>query len=119
MTTLEDTKQNRPTSNRPFSCNRKDLLENIAPQFEECKNLWAVVQDKHELYINKLDARDTDTENDQLKEVQDKFLQKIRHLKDIQQKIEKKTQEKEEKTHEKEAKTSQSQMKNKRTNSNT
>lgn len=63
MTTLEDTKQNRLTSKRPFSRNTKDLLENIAPQFEESKNLWAVVQDKHELYINKLDARDTDTEN--------------------------------------------------------
>ena len=58
------------------------------------------MQDKHELYINKLDATEADTEKACLVEVQDEFLLKIRHLKDIQQELERKTQEKEEKTHE-------------------
>ena len=57
------------------------------------------------MYINQLDATDTDTKEAWLKEVQDEFLKierlRMQQLKDMQHKIERKRQEKKETTQEK------------------
>ena len=87
MESQEIANQARSRANRAYTrkrnevltaINAEDELELIIWRFEECKDLWKVVQQKHEEYISVIDQKDEellDTEENWLIKVKQSFLE--------------------------------------------